>query len=81
MTETEVPNFIGGPMCGTEVPPVPIGQLHDDIVYSGGGTYQRLAVVPAWLVDAPFKVGRPIYLWHEVYHDAHPKPKPPKETA
>jgi hypothetical protein len=78
---TETPNFIGGPKCGLEVEPVPIGHLGPEITVATGGCYQRLSVVPNWMGDAPFKVAQPIYLWHTTYHDANPKPPAPKEGA
>lgn len=77
MNLTEIPNLVGGPLCGAEGPPVPIGTLGPEITVEGGGYYQRLSVVPSWMGDAPFKVARPIYLWHATYHDA----KTPKEGA
>jgi hypothetical protein len=69
MTQTtELPNFIGGPWCGRPV--TVTGALHDEIELEGGaGSYHKLAAVPNWLVDIPFRPSYPVYLWEPVYHD------------
>lgn len=67
----EIPNLIGGPLCGTEVPPA--DDLGDDIVIDGIGTYHRLSVLPNWMTNPPAtRAGSPTYLWEHAYHDIEP---------
>lgn len=69
----EMPNFIGGPLCGKALSPG--DELPDELDIEGviGGTYQRLTLVPNWLVDIPFRPANPVYLWAPAYHDTTAK--------